>query len=89
MPAKEKDTGHEAVAAAVVKALPKAARDRVEVTSKSGMTNLRVGGKIVAAVRNRGAVRVFMTHPEHKATITEALTAAVEAAPEKTGAKAS
>lgn len=77
MPAKE-NTGHEAVAAEVIKSLPKAARDRVEVAPKGGMTNLRVGGKIVAAVRNRGAVRVFLTHPGHKAVITEALTAAVE-----------
>lgn len=80
MAAKE-NTGHEAVAAEVVKALPKAARDRVEIASKAGMTNLRVGGKIVAAIRNRGAVRVFLTHPNHKAMIAEALTAAIEDAP--------
>jgi hypothetical protein len=56
MAATKKD--HEAIAADVVKALPKAQRDRIEVSSKAGMTNLKADGQIVAAVRTSG-IRVF------------------------------
>lgn len=49
---------HQAIAADVVKGLPKAQRDRIEVSTKAGMTNLKAEGHIVAAVRASG-VRVF------------------------------
>jgi len=63
MPDKEKD--HAATAEDVVKGLPKGAREAVEVEDKGSMANIRLSatGRICAAVRSRGQVRVFATHP--------------------------
>lgn len=76
--AKKEKVVHEELAANVVASLPKAARDRVEVAAKAGMTNLKVEGQIVAAVRSSG-VRVFFRAAGSEAEVKAALAHAVGA----------
>ncbi len=76
--AKKERVGHEELAAKVVASLPKAAKDRVEVAAKAGMTNLKVEGQIVAAVRSSG-VRVFFPAAGSEAEVRDALAHAVDA----------
>ena len=73
-----KNKGHEELAASVVDSLPKAVKDRVEVAAKAGMTNLKVEGKIVAAVRPNG-IRVFFPAAGSETEVKTALAHIVDA----------
>ncbi len=70
-----KKIDHTATAQAVVKSLTPSVRDLVEVEDKGGMTNLRAAGRIVAACRGGGQVRVFLRLPEHADAVKAGVTA--------------
>jgi hypothetical protein len=77
MAAKEKKPRRQEIAAATLKALPKAVRDQVEVVERGSRTNLVLGDQVVASVRSNG-VRVYFPVDGSEDQVKAALTHVVK-----------
>lgn len=71
---------HQDTAQATLKLLPKATREAADLDEKPNLTNVRAGGRIVAACRGGGQVRVFLALPDHADAVKAGLAAAIKAA---------